>query len=73
MSVALVSRLKIYYLKYGSKFKFLCMLFDIYVIFISNMHGFGYISNLQSDVWGKRLVCSVLYINQCYRNILEVF
>ena len=28
-----VSRLKIYYLKYGSKFEFLCMLFDIYVIF----------------------------------------
>ena len=50
MSVALVSRLKIYYLKYGSKFKFLCMLFDIYVIFISNMHGFGYISNLRKVI-----------------------
>ena len=34
MSVALVSRLKIYYLKYGLKFEFLGMLFDIYVIFM---------------------------------------
>ena len=50
MSVALVSRLKIYYLKNGSKFKFVCMLFDTYVIFrwySYYMHGLWYISKLR--------------------------
>ena len=70
MSVALVSRLKIYYLENGSKFKFVCVLFDTYVIFILHAWIIMYFQFAKSIcsyckvMYGaKLLVCLVLYIS----------